>query len=323
VSNPTIHIKKGDAVDFSSDVLILKYAQAYYGVDDIAAQRLKSRSHNYPAIAPRPGDHVFLPSKGQVVARNVLFVGVPELYKFGYPEIREFAISSIEILADELPEVEEVSMTMHGVGYGLDEREAFLAEVGGLIEAFQSTRVPRHLARVTIVENDVRRAARLRRILKENVPPKFVETSHYGKTVSSTPVMEAGVRTKPHVFVAMPFGEEMEDVFIFGIQGPANAVGYLCERVDMTVFTGDILNRIKSRIETASLVIADITGGNANVYLEIGYAWGKARPTLLVVRKGEDLKFDVQGQRCIVYKNINDLAKNLEKDLTALSREKS
>jgi hypothetical protein len=91
----------------------------------------------------------------------------------------------------------------------------------------------------------------------------------------------------------------------------------------MAVFTGDVLSRIKERIETASLVIADITGGNANVYLEVGYAWGKDRPTLLVAKKGEDLKFDIQGQRCISYKNIADLAKSLGKDLAVLRHQSS
>ena len=133
---------------------------------------------------------------------------------------------------------------------------------------------------------------------------------------------DAGVysSTKPHVFVAMPFSEDMEDTYIFGIQGPVNAAGYLCERVDLTVFTGDIIARIKSRIETASLVIADLTGANPNVYLEVGYAWGKDRPTLLVAKKGDPLKFDVQSQRCLIYKSISDLEKKLETDLASLSQ---
>jgi hypothetical protein len=66
------------------------------------------------------------------------------------------------------------------------------------------------------------------------------------------------------------------------------------------------------------LVIADLTGANANVYLEVGYAWGKDRPTVLVAKKGNELKFDVSGQRCIVYKNISDLAKKLEADLATV-----
>jgi hypothetical protein len=324
VITPTIDIEEANALDFASDVLVLKYAQAYYGVDDIAAQRLKSRSHDYPDIAPPAGMYVLLPSKGQVIADHVLFVGVVALNDFVYSEIREFAKRSMKILLDELSHVTTVSMTMHGVGYGLDEREAFLAQMGGLVDAFDSGQMPPHLVRVTIVENDARRVERLRRILLENLPRKYTAVGSTAKEFyPSDSVREAGVTTKPHVFVAMPFAEEMEDVFIFGIQGPANAAGYLCERVDMAVFTGDVLSRIKERIETASLVIADISGGNANVYLEVGYAWGRNRPTLLVARKGENPKFDVQGQRCIIYKNIADLAKSLNKDLTTLRNQSS
>ncbi len=86
----------------------------------------------------------------------------------------------------------------------------------------------------------------------------------------------------------MPFKNDLEDVYVFGIQGPINDAGYLCERVDMLSFTGDILERTKSRIQTSSLVVADLTGANLNVYLEVGYAWGKRRPTLLLARTSED-----------------------------------
>lgn len=106
----------------------------------------------------------------------------------------------------------------------------------------------------------------------------------------------------------MPFSKDLEDVYVFGIQGPANTAGYLCERVDMATFTG----------ETPTLIIADLTGANANVYLEVGYAWGKNRPTLLLAKKADELKFDVRSQRCIVYENIVDLSKKLQADLGAL-----
>jgi len=117
----------------------------------------------------------------------------------------------------------------------------------------------------------------------------------------------------------MPFAKELEDTYVFGIQGPANAAGFLCERVDMVTFTGDILERIKNRIQTAALVIAELTGANANVYLEVGYAWGLNRPVLLLIRQGEELKFDVKGQRCIIYENIVDLARRLQRDLSDIA----
>jgi hypothetical protein len=65
-------------------------------------------------------------------------------------------------------------------------------------------------------------------------------------------------------------------------------------------------------------VIADLTGSNPNVYLEVGYAWGKGRPTLLLSQNLEDLTFDVKSQRCILYKTIRELARKLETDLSAM-----
>jgi nucleoside 2-deoxyribosyltransferase len=116
----------------------------------------------------------------------------------------------------------------------------------------------------------------------------------------------------------MPFSEEMEDVFYYGIQNPVRQLGYVCERVDQEAFTGDILEQVKMRIENAEIVIADLTGSNPNVYLEVGYAWGKGRPTVLVANKKDELKFDVRGQKCLKYQSIKDLEKLLTTELKSL-----
>jgi hypothetical protein len=315
-----IFVECSDVTDFACDVLVLKYAQAVYGADARVATLL-SGTRNPPEIAPSPGQHVLLPSRRKVAASFVLFVGVLELYQFDYRQIRKFASDSLLILGKEIPDARHIAMTMHGVGYGLDEREAFSAQLAGLFDALRAKVEPSSLERITIVEKSESRAKRIKQIIKKYLPAKPAS-----KTLSPVPPkssIDAGLRSnvKPHVFVAMPFSEDMEDVYVFGIQGPANAAGFLCERVDMATFTGDILTRIKLRIETASLVIADLTGANANVYLEVGYAWGKERPTLLLSKKGDELKFDVKGQRCIRYKNIADLAKQLDSDLATLSEE--
>jgi hypothetical protein len=58
-------------------------------------------------------------------------------------------------------------------------------------------------------------------------------------------------------------------------------------------------------------VIADLTGANANVFLEAGYAWGRGRPTLFICRKtdGENpqLPFDVGNHRCLFYEDATEL----------------
>src|SRR5882724_3446447 len=308
-----ISIETADVLELPCDVLVLKYAQGFYGVDRAVFGRLKEELNSWP----EPEGFVLLPSKGAVAAKKVLFVGVSALHEFDYPLIREFATTSLSVLGREVPDASRIAMTIHGVGYGLDEREAFLAQIAGILDAFSAGYGPSTMEEVVIVEQNRDRASRLRTILKENLPSEF---SDEPKTFKQIARITAGTRSrdKPHVFVAMPFNDEMEDVYVFGIQQPVNEAGFLCERADMTTFTGDILARIKSRIETAALVIADLTGANPNVYLEVGYAWGKDRSTLLLSKQSDELKFDVRGQRTLVYKSISDLAKKLEADLAAL-----
>ena len=57
---------------------------------------------------------------------------------------------------------------------------------------------------------------------------------------------------------------------------------------------------------------------NRNVYLEVGYAWGCGKPTVLLVRDEGELKFDVRGQRCLVYRSIRNLEEQLRKELNGL-----
>ena len=71
------------------------------------------------------------------------------------------------------------------------------------------------------------------------------------------------------ILVAGFVSEEMDDVFHYGIQGAVNAAGFLCERADLSTFTGDVLEWVKNRIERASLVVADLSDANPNVYLDM------------------------------------------------------
>jgi hypothetical protein len=331
----SFQVVQADAQSFACDVLVLKYAQRLYGLDELVAGVLMTAQSPAAQIAPSPGDYALLPTHDLLPARHVLFVGVPKLSQIDYAEIRIFARQSLHILAQQLPNTRTVAMTIHGIGPGLDESESFLAQVAGLLDAIQAGDVPPALESITIVERIERRAQRLQKVLESQqrlITPLMddaffgaprrsagAEKSFDSQVVFNTINAGAQSNAKPHIFVAMPFRKDMEDVFYYGIQKPAHEAGYLCERMDMETFTGDILTRIKERIETAKLVIADLTGANPNVYLEVGYAWGKNRPTLLIAKQGDELKFDVQGQRCVLYETIRDLEQQLAKDLSTLS----
>jgi len=316
---PSTRIVQGDALSANVDVLVLKYAQAYFGLDAAVAQLLAD-VHPSASMRPGPGQYVLVPTKGKLRPRFVLFVGVVSLYAFDYDQIRSFAHRSMEALGASLPEAKTVGLTVHGPGYGLDEKESFLALIAGLQDAYSVGSPPIGLSEVTIIEHNPGRAQRLSAVF-ENLRPTVRLGSRSEQPITRGRVEVGSVPSKkPHIFVAMPFSEgEMEDVYGFGIQGPVNASGFLCERVDMTVFTGDVVDRIKNRIDSASLIIAELTGANPNVYLEVGYAWGRGKPTVLLARKGTDMKFDVHGQRCLMYSSITDLSKRLGHELTALA----
>jgi len=118
--------------------------------------------------------------------------------------------------------------------------------------------------------------------------------------------------------VAMPFAPEFDDCYHYGIQGAVNSCGYLCERADLSSFTGDVMDFVKERISSSHFVIADLTSANPNVYLEVGYAWGQNKKTVLLIKDTKELKFDTRGQRCLPYTSIKDLETKLKTELDNL-----
>jgi hypothetical protein len=78
------------------------------------------------------------------------------------------------------------------------------------------------------------------------------------------------------------------------------------------------MGRLKERISSAALVVADLTDAKPNVFLEVGFAWGRDVPTVLLCKDGTPLEFDVQGQRCLFYKSIRDLERQLTDELKGL-----
>lgn len=321
-----IIVQHGDALLFPVDVLALKYAQTLYGLDAAVVERLIGNGQDILPLLPKISGFKLLDSRDVIAAQSTLFIGVKPLRQFGYQEIREFARKALTSLAGEAPSTKHLSLTIHGPGYGLDESEAFEAELAGLFDAISGGDIPETLQRITIIDRNPGRAKRLKELLSRLLPNGRIafdgkNSSQFLSEERTERLRTAGYTsfTKPNIFVAMPFMEEMDDVFHYGIQGAVNAAGYLCERADLSSFTGDVVDWVKKRILNATLVIADLTTANPNVYLEVGYAWGCGKPTILLIRDSDELKFDVKGQRCLVYKKIKELETNLRKEIKNLN----
>jgi hypothetical protein len=309
-----VRVVTGDALTTPADVLVLKYAQGLHGLDAMAAQRLGVDE----ALLPSIGKRVVLAGAGMVTPGQVMFLGVPRLHRFDYEEIRVFGRRAIVEAVREVPRAEEICLTVHGPNYGLDEVEAFNSELAGVIDAVTEDLTDGPLRVITFIERQGGRAQRMEEALAAAIPT--------GRLRTGVGPVEAGVRAeavdrlstvgfdsadKAHVFVAMPFSPAFEDVYTFGIVPAAHASNLLAERMDQSSFTGDIVTQMRARISGARLFVADVTGANPNVYLEIGFAWGNGIPTILICKDVDELMFDVRGHRCLSYTNIVELNRRL------------
>ncbi|MFZ5445578.1 MAG: hypothetical protein ACOZQL_36640 [Myxococcota bacterium] len=324
-----LRVVLGNLLELEADVLAVKHAQNFHGSDSQVMSRLSAAGVSRDAVAAVPGEARLFPSNGAVKAKDVLFVGTVPISEHGYHDVRRFAGDVLAALQPNPTPVRTLVLTVHGTNCGLDEGEAALALAGGLIDGIQRGRAPATLERITIVERKEGRALRFQHALRQKLKGLEGVTEHQGsfliarplamKTAPSLPDYGlVGTPQKPHAFVAMPFAPEFEDVFHYGIQAPLNGAGLLCERVDESVFEGLIIQRILARIASAKVVIAELSGANPNVYLEVGYAWASKVPTILLVRDVNELRFDVKAHRCVVYRSIRELEALLTAELRAL-----
>ncbi len=307
----TLSTAHSDVLEIECDVLILKYAQKFFGTALAVAKALGLSERDDIQIPI--GEYLHVPSNGRLPCKTVVFAGVPPLGSFQYAEIRKFPRDALSMLASSGCEKNTIALTMHGVGYGLDERESFTALAAGILEYLQAPETHWRPQSITIVDHSANRTARMARFLESIQATSGLAAGSDDYQATPRDLPDAGVAsdTKKHIFVAMPFEEEMQDVYEFGICEPVNASGCLCERCDESAFTGEVLEYIRGRIATAKVVVAEMTGSNPNVYLEVGYAWGKGVPTLLIAKKGQELPFDVRTHKCVYYKTISDLRKQL------------
>lgn len=127
---------------------------------------------------------------------------------------------------------------------------------------------------------------------------------------------------KIYAFVLMPFSNEFDDVYKFGIKETANELGIRAERVDEQLYSEGMLSRIYSQIDEADIIIADMTGRNSNVFYEVGYAHAKNKLCLHLTQETSDIPFDLQHQRHIVYgRSISQLKEKLSENLLWAKKE--
>jgi hypothetical protein len=103
-------------------------------------------------------------------------------------------------------------------------------------------------------------------------------------------------------FVVMQFSG-FEELYSDVIEPLTKEFGLHPYRADQVYGPGNIMADIIRGIETAQIVIAEITPTNENVFYEVGYAHALKKPTILLAEKNKKLPFDLSGFRCLFYEN--------------------
>ncbi len=106
-------------------------------------------------------------------------------------------------------------------------------------------------------------------------------------------------------FVLMPFKEPFNTYYNGIIKPGVTAAGLDPLRGDSLFRPSPIMGDIWQMIQDARIIVAEMTGQNANVFYELGLAHAIGKPVVLISETMDDVPFDLQALRVILYDKDN------------------
>lgn len=103
------------------------------------------------------------------------------------------------------------------------------------------------------------------------------------------------------VFLLMPFLDELKPVYEDHVKAVARRINVTVSRADDFFAASSIVSDVWNAINRAKVLIADCTGRNPNVFYELGIAHTLGKPVILIAQSKDDIPFDVQHVRAILY----------------------
>ncbi|SEA30770.1 nucleoside 2-deoxyribosyltransferase [Paraburkholderia sartisoli] len=103
-------------------------------------------------------------------------------------------------------------------------------------------------------------------------------------------------------FVMMPFAPPLGDYYAKIYKPAIEKAGLRPVRADAEIFgTGKIIDQIWAGINSAKVLVAELTARNPNVFYELGLAHALEKPVVLVSSNEADIPFDLKHIRVIYY----------------------
>ena len=113
------------------------------------------------------------------------------------------------------------------------------------------------------------------------------------------------------VFIAMPFSPDYIDSYEYGIKIALDQSGIEHYKADKEISNKDIMCKVCEQIQSCGKVIANISGLNPNVMLELGLAYGLGKDVIVIKDKKTTTISDLGSIEYIEYEHAGDLQKKL------------
>lgn len=120
-------------------------------------------------------------------------------------------------------------------------------------------------------------------------------------------------------FVIMPFDGLFQSQYERVIRPAVEAAGLTCVRGDEVFARPHIMSDIWDSLRSCRIVIAELSGRNANVFYELGLAHALGKPAVILTRSENDVPFDLKALRYVYYDTSDPFwGETLSKRITEL-----
>lgn len=115
----------------------------------------------------------------------------------------------------------------------------------------------------------------------------------------------AEVASSGKCFVIMPFEAPFPEYYS-EIYWPAIEGAGLTAIQSAEIFSpGMFMSQVVEGIQSSTVILAELTGRNANVFYELGLAHAYRKPVVMVTQEKNDVPSDLQGLRWIGYRTVS------------------
>ena len=152
--------------------------------------------------------------------------------------------------------------------------------------------------------DDDRKEAAVTEIAEGYVNEEIEHLEQLNKIVRLNPIFQGRefLINERLVFVLSPFEEPFNTIYEDHIKPSVESIQKLkCLRADDIYDNRPIIEDIWRCTNEARMLIAELTGRNANVFYETGIAHTIGKEVILITQSIEDVPFDLKHLRCFVY----------------------